>query len=98
MKLSFSPRFNTDLAEIADYIAADNPVRAQSFALEIRERCRSILKAPEGGRSRADIEGHLRSVVHGRYVIFYTLTPHEVRIQRVLHSARNIKAIFDGDA
>lgn len=95
MKLIYSPSFNKDLIEIADYIAADNPRRAFSYAVEIRNKCRSLLIAPEGGRLRNDLRLGLRSIPHGSYVIFYSLSNAEIRIERVLHSARDIQTLFD---
>ncbi len=95
MKLGFSPRFNGDLADVASYIAADNPQRAISFALEIRDRCRTLIVAPESGRARNDIKRGLRSIPFGRYVIFYTLRANEIRVERVLHGARDLRALFD---
>jgi plasmid stabilization system protein ParE len=34
-------------------------------------------------------------VVFGHYLIFYTVHTETVRIQRILHSARDIRYLFD---
>ncbi len=94
MKLVYSPQFNADLVEIADYIATDNPLRAYSFAFELRDRCRILLTAPESGVRRDDIVLGFRSLPYGRYLIFYTVDDKQIRIERVLHAARDIGAIF----
>jgi toxin ParE1/3/4 len=39
----------------------------------------------------------LRSLPFRRYVIFYTLGADSVRIERVLHGARDVAALFDDD-
>ena len=48
MQCIFSAKAESDLEEIADYIARDNPGRALSYIGEIREHCRSLLVFPKG--------------------------------------------------
>ena len=46
---------------------------------------------PEKGRPRPELAEKLRSVPHGGYVIFYTASEEEVRIERILHGARDVE-------
>ena len=46
MAIRFTPLASSDLEAIGDYIAQDNPDRAYSFVLEIRNQCRKISSAP----------------------------------------------------
>ena len=48
MRLNFTPMAEQDLEAIADYIAADNPVRALSFVHELRTQCQRITLNPPG--------------------------------------------------
>ena len=97
MKVGFSPLSREDLMTIADYIALDNPRRALSYIEEIEARCHRIKDAPKGGIMRNDIAVGLRSIPFGAYLIFYSLSADEIRIERILHSARNLNALFGGE-
>lgn len=48
MHVRLSRRAETDLIEIADFIALDNPERASEFEEELLERARKIAQAPLG--------------------------------------------------
>ena len=91
MKLRLMPRAEDDLAGIVDYIAADNPGRADSFSDEILERCAAIADAPRACMQRPDLGRDLRCCPHGNYLIFYRVDAHEVQIVRVLHAARDLQ-------
>jgi len=97
VKVGFSPLARDDLMTIADYIALDNPRRALSYIGEIETRCLRIKNAPRGGVLRNDIAEGLRSVPFGAYLIFYRLMVEEIRIERILHGARNLKAVFGAE-
>ncbi len=94
MNVIFSPLSEDDLEEIGDYIAADNPRRAVSFIREMREHCQKIADMPEAAPLREDIMPNVRMVAHGNFLIFYRIAEQEVRIERVLHGARNIQALL----
>lgn len=46
------------------------------------------------GRAREELAASLRSFPFGRYVIFYVPIEDGIDVVRVLHSARDIDAIF----
>ena len=76
MKVSWSVRAETQLVEIEDYIAIDDPVAAERLVERIRDRVRRVARMPRSGRvvpelSRDDI----REVLVGRYRIVYRLEP-----------------------
>src|SRR5262249_12816733 len=89
-----SPEAEADLEEIGDYIAQDNPVRADTFIEEIRSRFREISRTPRAYVARPEIDPLIRACVHGQYVIFFYITGTTVEIARVLHGARNIARLF----
>lgn len=97
VRLVLSPMAVRDIEEIGDYIAQDNPSAAANFVSRLRARCRELAGAPMSGRLRPELMPNLRSVAVQRYVIFYTLGDREVRVERILHGARDIDAVF-GDA
>jgi toxin ParE1/3/4 len=95
-RLLISPRAAADLEEIADYIARDNPLRAASFVAELEAKCRAVAAAPDLYPARADLAPDVRMAVHRRYLVFYRDLPGEdtVRIERVLHGARDVRRLF----
>jgi toxin ParE1/3/4 len=94
MQLLITPLAARNLEEIGDYIALDNPTRAGSFVAELRAHCQKICLNPLGYRLRPELSLHLRSCVHGNYVIFFESTPEQVTIIRILHGARDIPDIL----
>lgn len=93
-KLEFSLDAEADLLDIATYIARDDPARALSFVDEIEARCAELLPFPDTGRLRPELAPELRSKPHGSYIIFYTPGAEVVRVERVLHGARDVMAVF----
>ncbi len=47
------------------------------------------------GRARQELADSMRSFPFGRYVIFYVPLEDGIDVVRVLHSARDIDAVFD---
>lgn len=89
-RLTLTPLAEQDLESIADYIAADNPIRVVRFIKELRTHCQRIINNPSGYRRRPELGDDLRSCAHGSYVIFFTASPDEVTVIRILHAARDI--------
>jgi toxin ParE1/3/4 len=92
--VTFSPKSRQDLIEIGDYIAKDSRGNARRFIGKLREQCERIGKAPLAYTGREDLAPGLRMAPMGRYVIFFRVLGDVVRIERVLHGARNLRAIL----
>lgn len=90
MTLTLSPLAAQDIESIGDYIASDSPVRAVSFMEELYQQCQQIGETPTLYRQRPELGNNIRCCPYGRYLIFFTAQQNSVRIQRVLHSARDI--------
>ncbi|PDS65314.1 plasmid stabilization protein [Rhizobium anhuiense] len=97
MAVSFSPAAAQDLEDIGDYIHAENPTAAYRFVTALRARCNRLADAPRGGASRSELWAGLRSVPFRRYVVFYTVSGDDVRVERILHGSRDIAAVFSED-
>ena len=97
MPVHFSPKAAQDIEEIGDYIETENPAAARRSLAALRTRCLQIEDAPRSGMRRLELPTGLRSIAFRRYVIFYTLDQDTVRVERVLHGARDIEAVFEGD-
>jgi toxin ParE1/3/4 len=88
-----SPRADRDIEDIGDYIAADSPARAVTFVAELRMRCLSLADVAEGYPPIRP--GHAwRRALYGRYLILFTIDDGAVRIERVLHGARDVDALL----
>lgn len=99
MKLAFSPAAQADLTDIAVFIAQDNPTRALTFIDELEGKCNALAEAPGIGTSRPELGEGIRMLPHRRYLVFYRETDRSVRIERIMHSARDIGGgDFEADA
>ena len=49
------------------------------------------------GRARDELSPGVRSLPFGRYGIFYLLLSDGIEVLRVLHSARDVEAVFERD-
>jgi toxin ParE1/3/4 len=95
MIVRFSPSAAQDLEEIGDYINAHNPAAAYRFVRDLRGRCGKLSDAPQRGVARREFGDAVRSFPFRRYVVFYSVLEEEIRIERILHGARDIQAIFE---
>jgi toxin ParE1/3/4 len=89
-----SPGADQDLIEIWQFVSLDSIEAADNLLDSFVEKFEIIAENPQVGRARPELARNLRSFPAGRYLIFYRPHPDEVKIVRVLHSARDIHAIF----
>jgi len=89
-----SLRVWTDLADIWEYIARDNPDAADRTVEGLEEKFLLLGQFPELGRERKEYRGRLRSLAVGSYVIFYRVSGADADIVRVLHGSQNLKQIL----
>lgn len=85
-QLVISAEAQHDLLRIRDYIADDNPERAETYVEELLARCAGIADFPFAAPETLRREGW-RAAPYGFYLIFYTVTERRVRIRAVKHSA-----------
>jgi len=64
----------------------------------LRVKALHLGEIPNAGRARPELRSGLRSLAHGNYILFYTVEPGIVWIQRVIHGARDLDAVFGDDA
>ena len=83
------------LAGIAGHIAQMSPVRALTFADELRTACLGLADMPERFAvvPRYAARG-VRRRVHGAFLIFYRIEPDQVQILHVLHGAMDHEAVL----
>lgn len=88
MKLRYTPRARSDLAEIHDYIAQENPAAAKRVITLLRETAQTLVSHPMTGPP-GRVAG-TRELAVGRFpfVLAYRLTADEIHILSVIHTAR----------
>jgi len=93
-KLAFSAKSLDDLRDILAYVAKDKPAAAVKLIDRIKDRCNFIVNFPQSGSSRDDLIPGLRCLSIGNYVIYFRSLNDAIRIERVLHAARDVDALF----
>ena len=93
MKLEFTARSRRDLLAITEFIARNNPIRAESFLAELEGKCWALLETPHIGLPVSGRAG-VRRVIHGRYLIFYRAEGECVRILAVLGGEMDLDALL----
>ena len=94
MRAHFTPQAESDLEEVGDYIAHDNPRRAVSFIREIRQHCEKIGVGLRHYVVRPDLGDMMRICAHGNYLILFEPFKDGALILRVLHAARNVPGVL----
>ncbi len=94
--LHFMPKALNDLAEIRAYIAADNQVRANTYAEELWSEVQSLKEmpnrcslAPEAPKKGRDIRHHMV----GGYRVLFVVKGSTIKVLRIVHGARTRFAI-----
>lgn len=95
MIVEFSDDAESDLEQIADDIAKDNPRRALSFVQELRGKCEALASNPLAFSLVPRYESYgIRRRVYGNYLIFYHVRDEQVVIVHVLHGASDYAAVL----
>ena len=89
-----APLAQTDLDEIWDYIANDNPSAADRLLAAFHEKFLLLSRHPLLGQSREELRAEIRSLSVGQYVVYYRVRENRVHIARVLHGYRDVTAMF----
>jgi len=93
MKIEFSAAVEGDLQAVADYIAHDNPQRALTFVSEIYDEIKAIGRHLLHYQLRPEIGADARLARVGRYIILFAVSEKTVRIERVVHGARDLSSL-----
>ena len=89
----FAPLAERDLEKIQDTLADQYFERDIRFMLKFQQCIDQIRVFPESGRAYKVIGGY-RMIPIWDYVMFYKFEDGLIKIERVIHGARNIEAAF----
>ena len=96
MRVEIAAEAESDLADIARYIALDNADTAVEFVRELRSACEGLSEF--AGRfalvPRYEKLG-IRHRVCGKYLIFYRIEKQRVVVIHIRHGATDYSHIFD---
>lgn len=74
MIVRLTDQAKADVTSIGDWIAADNPARAETFIDELVERSHSLAQHPNRFPVAACVNGQdIRKLSHADYLIFYSV-------------------------
>ncbi len=93
-ELRISPAAERDLAEIWAYIADDSPRVATAFIEQLEAKFTPLLEFPGIGAPRDNLAPGLRVCPYQSYCVYYVHDDDTVTIVRVVHSARDVRAMF----
>lgn len=85
---------DNDLIELWLHLSQDDLDAADRLLAKFVKKFELLATQPLIGRLRPEFAPNLRSFTEGRYVIFYRLTASGIEIVRIIHSARDMRAIF----
>lgn len=75
-----------NLQDLFDYIAADNPTRAASFARELKDKIERLDAFPGLGQP-GPLPGTRELVLRANYRVIYRVQADEVHVLRIQHHA-----------
>lgn len=87
----------TDLAQIWDFIAADNPAAATRVLDAFESAFRRFADHPELGHYREELadKRHRFGMIYS-YLVVYLWEPRPIQIVRVIHAARDVQTLLLG--
>jgi toxin ParE1/3/4 len=95
--LSRTPLAAQDVREIVDYLLEHSEPAADRFTADLEAACHLLPSQPRMGRDRADLAPGVRSVVVGKYLVFFRASDTTIEVLRVIHGARDITPeMFEG--
>ena len=90
-RLRWTQRAQSDLLEIARFIARHNPEAARRWVAMLRKRARAAARMPRAGRRVPELgRDDVREVVVRRYRIVYQLSPDGIVVLVVFESHRQL--------
>lgn len=79
----------SDLDEIRNNIARDNPAAANPTVTQLRKRFDLLTRQPWIGEQVSEFGGSVRAIGFRKYVIYYRIESETITILRVLHGSRD---------
>jgi toxin ParE1/3/4 len=98
LETRLDPQAERDVLDITTWMAVESMMRADKFAVAIGKALDRLEVFPEMGRAAPDLGDGRRIWQVWDYLLIYRVAPDEVVVERILHGARDLDALFDDDA
>jgi len=95
MRITWSRPAVANLEAIHDYISRDAPGRADRFVQRLIAATEPLARFPKMGRVVPEGDGRQREVAFDPYRIIYRIEDDEIYIVTVVHSARDLAALWE---
>ena len=93
-----TPSAENDLFEIWCYIARDSTEAANRVEEAIHDACRLLARSPQAGQERPDLTRRAirfwTVTPFKKYIVVYDPDARPLRVLRILHGARNVRALL----
>jgi len=89
-----APQAVAELYEVTIYLASESVDVAERVLKSLQDRCERLNDAPKQGRARPDLIPGARALPFLRYLIIYSVRKDQVRVLRIIHTSRDLEAIF----
>ena len=93
----FAPTARFEYRDILIWLCDERPGRDDKFVVAVETLAERLCIFPELGKSMTDLSNDFRMIPIWEYLIFYTIHADHIRIERVLHGARDIHRVFDDE-
>lgn len=93
-KFEFVPGARKDLRTTLLYIAKHNPTAAAKFRELFFKQFQLLADHPRLGQPREDLAPSVRITAVRNYAVLYRPTPDGVEIIQIIHSSRDLPAVF----
>jgi toxin ParE1/3/4 len=93
-RCKISRKTRQNLKDIYQYIFARNPTAADKLYQLFHDKFRMLADNPLLGEKREDLAENLRMFTADNYVILYQSTINGIEIVQIVHSARDLPALW----
>ncbi|MBV9636198.1 MAG: type II toxin-antitoxin system RelE/ParE family toxin [Methylobacteriaceae bacterium] len=96
-RLEYTAEARQDLEEIFEYLAIQmgGSDLARSFVERIEAQCSKLASLPGIlGRPRPELRADLRSFPFGAYIVFFRYLEDKLEVVKIVHSHRDLDALF----
>ncbi len=85
MKLLFTKTAVGDLVRLREFIAEHNPDAAKKAASRLISAIEDLIYSPRIGRPVFDLEGEIRELITGNYIVRYEIRRNELFVLKIWH-------------
>jgi toxin ParE1/3/4 len=97
MKVVLTRRALADLDTLADWIGNDNPSRAVTFVVALREKCKDLAAMPVAWPLKRGWNPMQARIRHWRgYLIVYVVLADRIDVLHIVNGARDLDALLGG--